>query len=194
MNVEELQTKRKIQKDVLEIYRELKKLSLEYFFNDIVTDAQNLGLLILKKEYENHSGRSLKNWADYMRNISMEISTKGPIPLELIDVLDYKPPLLPYDYAYFSSFYFAHIHCQGKSNEDLKKMKGLSLRLILKLLGGVVLGIAPSLPIEIKKLTQEFIDFSYEEEIVMNKKLLEEGKLPSPEEVLENFKAKVFRK
>jgi hypothetical protein len=51
-----------------------------------------------------------------------------------------------------------------------------------------VIGIDPASPIEIKSLLEAYLKFDYEQEIALDKKRREDGDLPGPEEILENFK------
>ncbi len=184
----EMQVKMKMKKDIIEILRDFQNRSLDNLFNDLIWDAQTLGEIILSNEMRLNTKKEFKDWPKYFRNVALEISLKGPIPIELIDLEKAVGRLLPLEQSYLSSFYMAHLLYSDDQKRDLVQIKLLCLKAVLRLLSSIVLGVDPSAPVEVKKLIEKGIKFDYVVEIAKDKKLQEEGVLPTPEDILRRFK------
>lgn len=187
----EMQVKMKMKKDIIEIHRDFQNRSLDNLFNDLIWDAQTLGEIILSNEMRLNPKKEFKDWPKYLMNVALEISHNGLIPIELIDLEKAGGRLLPQDQSYLSSFYMAHLLYSQDYKRDLVQIKSLCLKAVLRLLSTIVLGIDPSAPVEVKKLIEKGIKFDYGEEIAKDKKLQEDGVLPTPEEILRRFKEKL---
>ena len=173
-----------LQKELRKALSSLDGKGVSFLFSSLVADVEYLTLYAIHRSQVNRKFK-VDNWPLLFRNMAIDLETKSPLKDNLYGAY------LSYEMAsvtpkeYLESFY--SLHLQPKCLNQKKFALRYIIHLTSLLLANMNLAIS-SFPIAHLK---EMIIFNYELEIKSNLILRKNGLLPSPEDILEDFKRRL---
>lgn len=166
----------------------LKALGLSSAFLPLASDVEYLASYAIFKKFGTHPPSGIPNWPIQVRNIAIDIETReGSHAFKTENYLycDYKKFISK---EYLESFYLIHLDASTNHSIDLLIFKKNALEFLVKFVGLTLNNVSCKDVLFPEDHLKQLIAFDYELEIKANLILQTSGLIPTPEEILEDFK------